>query len=133
MGTQGDSGSTPRGSSTRKKASRKAGTKKTARKKAAKKTTKKVAKKAAKATKKVAKKAKKKASAAAPKKGSIRELVGNKLLGAHIARLEKAGISTVNALTKKKREQILAIPGVGEKMVVTIEKCLKKQGLSFAG
>ena len=102
-------------------------------KKTAKKTTKKVAKKTTKGVKKTAKKTAKKAKQTAPKKGSIRELVGNKLLGAHVARLEKAGISTVNALTKKKRAQILAIPGVGEKMVVTIEKCLKKAGLALAG
>lgn len=123
------SGSTRTRTPRKKRARKKAAVKKTVVKTKSRTTRKKAAKKTAKKAKATKKATKRQVTA---KKGSIRELVGDKLLGAHVARLEKAGITTVKALTKKKREQVLAIPGVGEKMVVTLEKCLKKAGHSFA-
>lgn len=64
---------------------------------------------------------------------TIRELVGKKLLGTHVARIEKGlGAKTVGDLCQLTPADLLEVRGVGAKMVKTVEACLKKHNLKLS-
>ena len=63
---------------------------------------------------------------------SIRDLVGKKLMGTHVARLEKVGIKTVSQLCGKTADDLRGVKGVGPKMVKVLEASLKSRKLRLA-
>ena len=65
-------------------------------------------------------------------KTSIRDLVGKKLMGTHVARLEKVGIKTVSQLCGKTADDLRGVKGVGPKMVKVLEASLKSRKLRLA-
>lgn len=51
----------------------------------------------------------------------VRNLLHSRLHSRHIARVENAGIMTMDDLLRRSRDDVLALPGVGEKIVGALD------------